>query len=365
MEMITSNRGCPKLCYEGHSYTKNGTNKTTLRWECSQRRTRSCKGAVVTDLQVENVLRVTNHSHDADVASVQANKLKENLKAKAATTRGTPGQLISDTTLFTTVDVRAALGNTDALKRTLRRQKAKHHPKNPSSTANLTIDDDCTTTGGDNPRPFLFYDNGADSRSRMLVFGSDTALQHLAKADIWMMDGTFDVAPHIFAQLYVIRAPLDDGSVSCVYALLSDKSEATYQELLTTVIDHCEELGHQPDPTSIITDFEKAAINAVSITLGDHVHTQGCFYHLTQATWRKIQNLGLTTLFRSNKDVRHFVGMLDGLAFLPLDDVPEGMLYLRDNIPAGVEPLVDYFDQTYVTGSFRRIQQPPSNDGIV
>ena len=107
----------------------------------------------------------------------------------------------------------------------------------------------------------------------------------------------------ICLQLYAIHAPLDEGSVSCVYALLSDKSETTYQELLTAVIDRCEELGHQPDQTSIVTDFEKAAINAENATLGDHVRTQGCFYHLMQATWRRIQSLGLTIHYRSDEDV--------------------------------------------------------------
>ena len=88
----------------------------------------------------------------------------------------------------------------------------------------------------------------------MLVFGAPNALEHLAKSDIWMMDGTFDTAPRIFTQLYVIRTPLDTGSVSCVYALLSDKSGDTYQELLRVILERCDELGFQPDPTTVITD---------------------------------------------------------------------------------------------------------------
>ena len=33
-------------------------------------------------------------------------------------------------------------------------------------------------------------------------------------------------------------------------------------------------------------------VRAVSSVLGDHVTVQGCFYHLTQSTWRKVQALG-------------------------------------------------------------------------
>ena len=36
-----------------------------------------------------------------------------------------------------------------------------------------------------------------------------------------------------------------------------------------------------------------------------------------------------------------------------------------DNTPDGLENLVRYFDSTYVTGSFRRIQAPPTVDGTV
>ena len=51
--------------------------------------------------------------------------------------------------------------------------------------------------------------------------------------------------------------------------------------------------------------------------------------------------------------------MIDGLAFLPVDDVADGMGYLKDNTPDGLEGLFEYFDKTYVSGSFRRIQRAP------
>ena len=37
-----------------------------------------------------------------------------------------------------------------------------------------------------------------------------------------------------------------------------------------------------------------------------------------------------------------FCGMIDGLSFLPEDDVHAGMMYLKDNVPAEVEPLLGY-----------------------
>ena len=57
--------------------------------------------------------------------------------------------------------------------------------------------------------------------------------------------------------------------------------------------------------------------------------------------------------------------MLDGLTFLPEDDVAEGMTYARENIPDGFEPLLQYFDNTYVSGSYRQIQPPQRPDGTI
>ena len=71
------------------------------------------------------------------------------------------------------------------------------------------------------------------------------------------------------------------------------------------------------------------------------------------------------TLYRSDDDVKLFCGMLDGLAFLPVADVPEGLKYLKEHTPEGLEPLIDYFDATYISGSYRRIQHPTGPDSSI
>jgi hypothetical protein len=57
--------------------------------------------------------------------------------------------------------------------------------------------------------------------------------------------------------------------------------------------------------------------------------------------------------------------MLDSLAFLPEEDVAEGMIYLQENIPDGFEPLLQYFDRTYFSGSYHQIQPPQRPDGTI
>ena len=122
----------------------------------------------------------------------------------------------------------------------------------------------------------------------MLVFGTEEGLQRLACSDSWFMDGTFDVAPLLFTQLYIIRVPLGDSAVTCVYSFLQNKNQATYEELFTAIQDKCHSLGFDVDPVTVTVDFEQSVINALTSTFGAHLNIHGCFYHLTQSTWRKI-----------------------------------------------------------------------------
>ncbi|KAG7155824.1 hypothetical protein Hamer_G027912 [Homarus americanus] len=116
--------------------------------------------------------------------------------------------------------------------------------------------------------------------------------------------------------------------VSVVYAFLQHKSQDTYEELFKAALDKCSVYFLYPDPSTVMLDC------------------RGCFYHLTQAHWRKIQELGLATIYKDSEDVKLFCGMVDSLALLPLEDIPAGIDYLRDHTPEGMETFLTYFDQS-------------------
>ena len=110
-------------------------------------------------------------------------------------------------------------------------------------------------------------------------------------------------------------------------------------------MDYCETLElPAPAPSTVLCDFELSVIRSLSIVLHPDVSIRGCFYHLTQATWRKIQELGLSHRYSDDEEFKLFCGKLDGLAFLPPNDVPAGMEYLLQNTPEGAEELTDYFN---------------------
>jgi hypothetical protein len=66
------------------------------------------------------------------------------------------------------------------------------------------------------------------------------------------------------------------------------------------------------------------------------------------------------------QDFRLFCGMVDGLAFLPVPDLTNGIHLLRtlcpDDPPEAVE-LLDYFDSTYIIGRLRQ-HNPAQNQAV-
>ena len=71
------------------------------------------------------------------------------------------------------------------------------------------------------------------------------------------------------------------------------------------------------DPSIITSDFESGLISAVRDEFPNARH-QGCYFHFTQAIWRKVQKLGLSTLYIEDEDIRMPVRQLMAFGFAPL-----------------------------------------------
>ena len=90
-------------------------------------------------------------------------------------------------------------------------------------------------------------------------------------------------------------------------------------------------------------------INVNSEKSCDQIVTHSCFYHATQATWRKIQILEWTAFYKEWDDMRMFCGMVDGLAFFA------DQFYQCRNCAKWVISTIVFFYETYVSGPYRMI----------
>lgn len=66
----------------------------------------------------------------------------------------------------------------------------------------------------------------------------------------------------------------------------------------------------------MLTDFELTLQQALSICF-PQAERKGCLFHFAQAIWRKVQNLGLQTLYKEDQSFKTFINKMIALAFVP------------------------------------------------
>ncbi|XP_064462717.1 uncharacterized protein LOC135373447 [Ornithodoros turicata] len=270
MEYVSSNKRTKKLVLDGFVYAKQKALKAGIRWRCVKRD--ECKEAVIESCGTYSVS--VTHSHPGDDAAVSVLKARNKIKEITALSNEKPASVVRRVLQDLSAEEKARMTSEDSIKRSIRQQRALSYPPDPEWLADLVIEEEWRTTGGIQPELFLFHDNGPAADTRLLVFGTEDCLRALADSDYWFMDGTFDFAPKNFTQLYVILVPLGEAAVPVVYALMEKKTQACYEELLRAVTSKCTSLGVTPDPEIVVTDFEKASMNAVKEVIGSEVKTQ-------------------------------------------------------------------------------------------
>ena len=94
-------------------------------------------------------------------------------------------------------------------------------------------------------------------------------------------------------------------------------------------------------------DFARASINAAAAMFRD-ARIAGCYFHLGQSVYRKVQRLGLHGKYEANEDFFLRSIMLSALAFLPQENITRAFGDFPPQYQDGEIPLLQYFGPTYV-----------------
>jgi hypothetical protein len=110
-----------------------------------------------------------------------------------------------------------------------------------------------------------------------------------------------------------------------------------------------------------MVDFEAAAISAFRQRFSCAA-LKGCFYHLAQSIWRRVQEAGLQTRYVDDMEFALWCKCLPALAFVPEEDIIQAFEALIDapGFPRELHPIVDYFESNYIgnVGRGGRRRQP-------
>ena len=154
-------------------------------------------------------------------------------------------------------------------------------------------------------------------------------------------------------QLDTIDGLVHGVVVPLVVALLANKTRSLYFELFSVIRKNMMDLNLVFDPEIIVTDFEIAVIEVTRQHFPRARHV-GCFFHFGQAIWRKVQDLGLATRYKSDIELQLHIKSHIALAFLPVIDVISFADNLRAKFAddARLQDFHNYFEATWLNGIF-------------
>ncbi|CAF3851266.1 unnamed protein product [Rotaria sordida] len=188
---------------------------------------------------------------------------------------------------------------------------------------------------------FLLFD-GQLGETRGLIFASQDDIRYLANQKFWYADGTFYTSPSVFYQIYSIHAYDEGLSTPCVFALLADKKEETYQDFFLVLKKKIIETSNMIRLESITIDFE-AAVKNVFYKNFPCVQVKGCLFHYGQALFRKFVDVNLRAAFKNDENVRIWFRSFAAVALLPPEDMNQAIEDLESTITSSYQQQINMF----------------------
>ncbi|KAG8233356.1 hypothetical protein J437_LFUL005817 [Ladona fulva] len=347
-------------------------------WRCENRRI--CNGRAIsfaTDGEIE-VIITKEHTHAPRYQDISVQRMKTSLKRKAIEQlTAHPVALIREGLSDLGDFAVAALPKHQSLRRMINRTRESLRPTDPRHIKDLhIIPPFANTISG---QQFLLHDSEGSAmaeegtRSRVIIFASEENIRYLFSSPTWYTDGTFQVVPTLFYQLFTVHGSVAGTVLPMVYALMQNKREEEYNYVLQKLKEKAREMGipnWDTFPSNVMMDFEKAAIN-VFRSVFPNAEIGLCLFHFGKSLYCKIQEVGLQRQYNEgDSKVRQWLLSVIGLAFVPPEDVISVFELLlgelneeKEDSLLPLEEIADYIDKTYIRGHpvrGRRRALPPT-----
>jgi hypothetical protein len=197
----------------------------------------------------------------------------------------------------------------------------------PDSVEHLEIPIEFSRTIGEREQFLLLngrIENPDGTMGRIVIYGTEEYLYNLLSWARVFADGTFDMAPSPFLQMFTIHAFFDNILLPFLYVFLTHKTKDIYKILFEWIkqwaLDHERAILWK----SITTDFESGLLPAIFESFPG-LQINGCHFHFTQAIIRYLYSeCGLKTDYDENINyIQSYVNRIFTLAFLPVDEVQD------------------------------------------
>ncbi|CAF4705485.1 unnamed protein product, partial [Rotaria sp. Silwood2] len=227
---IYSTHGKRQLLFNAGRFCVKQKNFKSTLWRCIKNH---CPASITTS-NTDIILR-TNHEHNhlIELNDVKILELRYKKKNEAQNTSTPIDKIVelaySDMiTQGKTADSVSKFPPFKTLKNTVSKQRRKIRPPLPKYIEDIPFPLPTLYTLTKHDMNFLLFHRQQGGR-RGLIFASEDDIRYLANQKCWFADGTFYTSPSVFYEIYSIHT-FDEGlSTPCIFALLADKKEETYQ----------------------------------------------------------------------------------------------------------------------------------------
>ena len=298
----------------GHRYNKNqkgkGRSKHLQHWRCvnHQKEGVMCKALLRTSLNYEESLADAVLHGPAHCCTPLASALQNLRVIKTAKDEGKknphkPAKEIGDAAVekeFPSSIPQEHLISEKLLHRRVNYARRDDRIRPPGVNEDLVLYD--LKTAGFESDFFLsdvIATRKQDTR-RHFLFASPKQLELLRKATNMKMDATFKICKEPHKQLLTIHSTIytnihpNGKTIPLFYALMSGKRTVDYVEVLKELKKFLLQGGNSIMLKDVMMDYEIGMWTAIEKVFGADVKKRGCWFHFTQAIFRRISELKLT-----------------------------------------------------------------------
>ncbi|CAM4887935.1 unnamed protein product [Rotaria socialis] len=320
----------PLLVADDYTFKLNKTTTSTKYWICT---INGCAAKVHTDLNNGLMKTVGSHSHLPEKEKLEVREVREKIKQRA----------INETTPIPPI-----LPSEREMNSGINKARCAITPIIPT-TQLFDIPESYSKTL--NKNEFLITDKMITRRQRILLFSTSEQLKMLFAAETIFMDGTFSTCPKMFDQVYTIHAIKYDQSFPCVFGLLPNRQKSTYHFMFRELKALAVQMDMNFSPKLIMSDFEPGLLAVVALEFVTATHLS-CYFHFTQAIYRAIQRLGLSTAYNNDDDIKKYCRKLMALPLIPEaiieDTYDELIATMPSTLKDSLKDLLQYFQEQWL-----------------
>lgn len=346
--IILSNKGHELMIYNNFIYRKKRVGQENVLWQCTKS---TCNSIAYLCLnyqeQFQNFRVVRDHNHNPPIVEIQKKLYLNEMKKVIKLTNNAPRSIVNAVLRGSEASVITSVGKKENIYKNLRNYRRLIINPKPYIYKTIKLSQKLSQThtlqkfyrfGPDNL-------NGIEFSNDILIFYSDSQIENLKVNTLWSVDGTFQVVPKPWFQLFTISYIVNNQIMPSIFVILKNKKQSTYEKMFFII----KTLNSELTPNTIISDFEYASLKAIKNSFLN-ANLKCCQFHLGQSIIRKVKELNLYYDYLNNMNTRKFIRSLIGLTYVDVNYIRNTFLELKNHFdfPLTLNTLYSYFYKTYI-----------------